>query len=251
MWDRRVSRDGRKKKRVGQPRTDNCFRNGLLLPSAMYGDFSHQMDKQIQIFQASKRWLEICSDPALVDRHERYEIDANGQLIMSPPPGYHHRQKSIAIAMLLDLAQTGHLAIVEQAILTSDGQVRIADVALLSREQQRWLDENPALPLPQAPPICVEILSPSNSTAEIKQKRALYFAAGAQEVWICHQNGLFRFFDPESEISNSFLLPRFPQYLETEQGVHNKLAPHRTPTRLPDSADPTAPPESQPGREEE
>jgi Uma2 family endonuclease len=115
------------------------------------------MDKQIQISQAPKRWLEICSDPALADRHERFEIDANGQLIMSPPPGYHHRQKSIAIATLLDLAQSGHLAIVEQAILTSDGQVRIADVALLSRQQQRWLDENPTLPLPQAPPVCVEI----------------------------------------------------------------------------------------------
>jgi len=190
------------------------------------------MDKQIQISQASKRWLEICSDPDLTDRPERFEIDANGQLIMSPPPGYYHRRKTHAVANLLDLAQPGHLAIVEQAILSADGQVRIADVALLSPQQQRWLENNPTLPLPQAPPVCVEILSPSNSTAEIKQKRALYFAAGAQEVWICHQNGLLRFFDPESEISNSFLLPRFPQYIQTEQGVPNKLAPHRTPTRL-------------------
>jgi Uma2 family endonuclease len=212
----------------------------------MYHNFWHQMHKQIQNSPASKRWLELCSDPGLADRPERFEIDANGQLIISPPPGYHHRQKSIDIAILLRLAQPGRLAIVEQAILTADGQVRIADVALLSPQQQRWLDENPSLPLPQAPPVCVEILSPSNSTAEIKQKRALYFAAGAQEVWICHQNGLLRFFDPKGEISNSLLLPRFPQYIQTEQGVENKLAPNRTPTRLPDSPDPTAPPSQLP-----
>ena len=204
------------------------------------------MLEQTQISPASKRWLELCSDPAVADRPERFEIDANGQLIMSPPPGYHHRQKTRAIANLLDLAQPGHLAIEEQAILTGDGQVRIVDVALLSRQQQRWLDDNPTLPLAQAPPVCVEILSPSNSTAEIKQKRALYFAAGAQEVWICHQNGLLRFFDPKGEISNSLLLPRFPQYIQTEQGVQNTLAPHRTPARLPDSPDPTAPPSQLP-----
>jgi len=200
------------------------------------------MHKEIQISQASKRWLELCTDPTLADRPERFEIDANGQIIMSPPPGYYHRRKTHAIANLLDLAHPGHLALIEQAILTADGQVRIADVALLSPQQQRWLKSNPNLPLPQAPPVCVEILSPSNSAAEIKQKRALYFATGAQEVWICQQNGLLRFFDSKGEISNSFLLPRFPQYIQTEEDVENKLAPYRTPTRLADPSDPTAPP---------
>ena len=45
----------------------------------------------------------------------------------------------------------------------------------------------------RAPEICVEILSPSNSIAEIDQKRALYFDAGAGEVWICNPDGSVSF----------------------------------------------------------
>jgi integrase len=51
-----------------------------------------------------------------------------------------------------------------------------------------WLDrgrpeliERP-LVLTRAPEICIEILSPSNTPAEINEKRALYFDAGAAEV---------------------------------------------------------------------
>jgi hypothetical protein len=40
-----------------------------------------------------------------------------------------------------------------------------------------------------APEICVEVLSPSNSAAEINEKLALYFDAGATEVWICNLDG--------------------------------------------------------------
>mgnify|MGYP001313879954 CR=1 FL=1 len=36
-----------------------------------------------------------------------------------------------------------------------------------------------------APEICLEILSPSNSIVEMEMKRALYFEAGAREVWEC------------------------------------------------------------------
>jgi Uma2 family endonuclease len=33
-----------------------------------------------------------------------------------------------------------------------------------------------------------EILSPSNTAGEIDEKIALYFEAGAREVWICEQD---------------------------------------------------------------
>ena len=36
---------------------------------------------------------------------------------------------------------------------------------------------------------CIEIVSPSNSEAEIREKRALYFGVGATEVWICNLDG--------------------------------------------------------------
>ena len=47
--------------------------------------------------------------------------------------------------------------------------------------------------LTSAPEICVEILSPSNTQPEINEKRALYFDAGATEVWICNLNGSMSF----------------------------------------------------------
>jgi Uma2 family endonuclease len=161
---------------------------------------------------ATRRWLEICSDPAFADRPERFEIDSAGQLIMSPPPGFDHRQRARAIANVLDRLHAGELATVEQAILTRDGQVRIADVVLLTNAQKRCLIANPTSPLPTAPPVCVEILSPSNTTSEIDEKRALYFDAGATEVWICDLDGSVTFFvSPDHKQSTSILCPRFPQ----------------------------------------
>jgi Uma2 family endonuclease len=160
---------------------------------------------------ATKRWLQICSDPTFADRPERFEIDAAGKLIMSPPPGFDHRQRARAIANLLDQLHTGQLATVEQAILTRDGQVRIADVVLLTNAQKRWLITNPTSPLPIAPPLCVEILSRSNTQAGINEKRALYFDAGATEVWICNRDGSMSFFSGiDHQLSTSLLCPSFP-----------------------------------------
>ena len=161
---------------------------------------------------ATRRWFQICSDPAFADRPERIEIDAAGELIMSRPPGFDHRQRARAIANLLDHLNAGELGTVEQAILTCDGQVRIADVLLLTFAQKRWLILNPTSPLPAAPPVCVEILSRSNTQTEIDEKRALYFDAGATEVWICNLDGTMSFFSGvHHQLSTSLLCPAFPQ----------------------------------------
>src|SRR5205823_7184070 len=105
---------------------------------------------------ATSRSLQICTDPAFADRPERFEIDSAGQLIMSPPPGFDHRQRARAIANLLDQLHAGELATVGQPLLTRYGPVRIADVVLLTIVQKRWLIANPTSPLPTAPPVCVE-----------------------------------------------------------------------------------------------
>jgi Uma2 family endonuclease len=160
---------------------------------------------------ATKRWLQICTDPAFADRPERFEIDSSGQLITSPPPGFEHRQRARAVANLLDQLQASELATVEQAILTRDGQIRIADVVLLTQDQKRWLIANPTSPLSSAPPVCVEILSRSNTQAQIDEKRALYFDAGATEVWIYNLYGSMSFFvRSDHQVSTSSLCPAFP-----------------------------------------
>ena len=40
-----------------------------------------------------------------------------------------------------------------------------------------------------APEICVELKSASNTLQEIVVKKDLYFAAQAQEIWLCNEQG--------------------------------------------------------------
>ena len=55
------------------------------------------------------------------------------------------------------------------------------------------------------------IVSPSNSRSEISEKRALYFDAGAAEVWICALDGSFSFFvPPHDHLPASSISPAFP-----------------------------------------
>lgn len=81
----------------------------------------------------------------------------------------------------------------------------------LTREQCELLLEDPNLPLQPAPPICVEIVSPSSTAVQMEEKRALYFATGAKEVWICEREGRLRFFDSRGEIARSHLVARIPE----------------------------------------
>jgi Uma2 family endonuclease len=45
----------------------------------------------------------------------------------------------------------------------------------------------------------VEVLSPSNSEAEIREKTRAYLAAGAEEVWIVSAEGSWQVFTAQGE----------------------------------------------------
>ena len=67
--------------------------------------------------------------------------------------------------------------------------------------------------LPEAPEICVEVLSPSNSPEEMDEKRQLYAARGCQEFWTCSEAGEMTFLDAASGgpmKCRSADLPEFP-----------------------------------------
>ena len=72
------------------------------------------------------------------------------------------------------------------------------------------------LELSQAPELCVEILSPNNSTKEISGKRKLYFERGAIEVWTCDLNGAVKFYDENGELEASVFANGFPKQIEIE-----------------------------------
>jgi len=154
------------------------------------------------------RWAEIVADADLARLPHRVESDQHGHIVMTPPPGFAHSRRQFSIGSLLSNSLPQGLVLTECPISTAGG-VKAVDVAWLSPSRPEISQE--PLVLTRAPEICVEILSPSNTTSEIDEKRALYFDAGATEVWICNLDGsIFFFVRPDLQRSTSPLCPSFP-----------------------------------------
>jgi Uma2 family endonuclease len=60
----------------------------------------------------------------------------------------------------------------------------------------------------------VEVISPSNTKVEMEEKMALYFDAGAVEVWFCDENGEMRFIGKDGPLDHSLLCPDFPAFID-------------------------------------
>ena len=56
----------------------------------------------------------------------------------------------------------------------------------------------------------MEVASESDSEREFAEKRALYFEAGAREVWFCDLMGNMSFYDPAGPRERSAMCPEFP-----------------------------------------
>ena len=54
------------------------------------------------------------------------------------------------------------------------------------------------------------MISKSNTSDEMREKRELYFERGAKEVWLCDLEGQIRFFTAVGEQSASELFADFP-----------------------------------------
>ncbi len=155
-----------------------------------------------------RRWEQLVGDPEVAKLPGRIETDRHGHIIMSPPPVFIHGSFQSEIAHLLrTLLPLGRTA-TECPISTADG-VKAADVAWISRERLTRIGENVCLT--KAPEICVEVLSPDNTRQEMAEKKALYFAAGASEVWFCDNGQMTFFVGPTSAGKRSSqLCPEFP-----------------------------------------
>ena len=149
------------------------------------------------------QWSEVISNPLLQDLPFKIELNKFGNILMSPASNHHGRlqvQMSINLSNMLPQGEV----IVECSIETRDG-VKVADVAWASNE---FIDTFAyKTPYPKAPEICVEIVSPSNSKAEIENKVNLYLAKGAHEVWIVYEKGKVDTFTHTGEIKQSSIAP--------------------------------------------
>jgi Uma2 family endonuclease len=154
---------------------------------------------------ALEQWKRLLEDPTLNNLPYKIETNERGQLILSPVTKRHtFLQYLIAEAIRKHLV--GDYELQELSILTSAG-VRVVDVAWSSVER---FDVQPDELFVQAPEICVEVWSPSNTLEEFEQKKRLYFEAGALEVWTCSKDGKMRFFVPTGELEGSKLVAEFP-----------------------------------------
>ena len=154
------------------------------------------------------RWAEVLADPTLARLPHRIETDQHGHILMSPPPAPIHGQRQAHIAGLLRQFLPDGIAFSECPLSTAGG-VKAIDVTWLAPERPENISQLTLFE--RAPEICVEIVSPSNSRSEINEKRALYFDAGAAEVWVCALDGSVSFFvSPDHHLPTSSICPSFP-----------------------------------------
>ncbi len=155
-------------------------------------------------------WSEVIKDETLQNLPFKIELNEWGNVVMSPASNLHGAIQT-AIAFLLTRLKSGGVVISECSLRTSKG-VKVADVVWISADffSQNGLET----PFGIAPELCVEIVSPSNSDAEMALKRHLYLAKGAKEVWTCSLEGRVTFFNHRGEIDSSNLFPDFPSAVE-------------------------------------
>src|SRR6266480_1276772 len=118
-----------------------------------------------------RRWAELLADRELAKVEGRIETDRHGHIIMSPPPAPSHGSFQSEIAYLLRSLLPEGRVLTECPVSTADG-VKAADVAWASPDCMRELGKQVCFP--HAPELCVEVISPSNTKAEIEEKMALY-----------------------------------------------------------------------------
>jgi len=151
-------------------------------------------------------WADVLKDETLRDLPYKVELNEWGKIVLSPAGNRHGMlQAELAWRLREEIGEGG--IVVECSIRTAKG-VKVADVAWGSRAFFRRNGE--ATPYEEAPELCVEIVSPSNSTREMEEKAALYFSSGAKEVWICKEDGELEFRDEGGRLEASALFPGTP-----------------------------------------
>lgn len=146
------------------------------------------------------RWRALETGEIAIDV-DWYELDERGDIIVTPRPTTRHQ--AIAGFIAFQLAdQLGALAAQGVPVVTSAG-IRVPDVVWMPVE--RWREALRDDPLPSAPDLCVEVLSPWNHPLVISMKLDAYLASGAKEVIVVGLNGDVRFWRQDGESLTSSL----------------------------------------------
>lgn len=112
-----------------------------------------------------------------------FELHGGRLVTMTRPKMKHARLQSRLARLLRPYCE--HLGIVETEVAfraLPEYELRAADIAFVS--QARWDTADDEDNLHGSPELVIEVLSPSNTKAEMREKSALCLATGAAEFWI-------------------------------------------------------------------
>ena len=151
------------------------------------------------------KWRESLNNPLFHNIPYKVELNKYGKILMSPASN-RHGILQYKVGRSIEKKKRSGVIISECSILTSEG-VSVADVGWASDEFiSEFADKTP---YPKSPEICVEIISPGNSKAEIEEKVRLYLEKGAFEVWTVSELSEVSFFSHTGQIENSKLVKGF------------------------------------------
>jgi Uma2 family endonuclease len=156
------------------------------------------IDKPLTPEQLAEKYRKMCDDPFFANVPGKLEVDTWGRVIMSPASTYHGKLQA---RLAQRLATLHGEALVEAGIATSSG-LFVPDVAWASPEFMAVHGDE--TPFTQAPELCIEVASPSNSHKELSEKVAAYLASGAVEAWIVFpQSRRFEFYGARGRLERT------------------------------------------------
>ncbi len=144
-------------------------------------------------------WQDVLADRSLRNLPYKIELTERGTIEMSPPASFMHSSFQGELAFLLR-TQLGGKIFTELPVQTEKG-VKVPDIAWGSKEY--YLQHKTDIAATSAPEICIEVMSPSNTKAEMRAKVNLYLKAGAVEAWIVSESGKVEYFDKNGKKEKS------------------------------------------------
>ena len=112
-----------------------------------------------------------------------YELRHGEVAQVTRPKFKHHLRQDRLVELLRAAAPAGVYVSMEVAFRAlPEYELRVADVAVISQERFNQID--PDDNLRGAPDIVIEVLSPSNTAAEIYDKEKLCLENGCREFWV-------------------------------------------------------------------
>jgi Uma2 family endonuclease len=110
----------------------------------------------------------------------------NGELVKVTRPAHKHHLLQEHLVGLLRPASSGfgHVSMELAFRALPEYELRIADVAYVSQERWDRIDLEDSLR--GAPDLVIEVLSPSNTAAEMAEKEKLCLENGSREFWVLY-----------------------------------------------------------------